>query len=245
MPVLIPLWRQGGAVPLFLVHGRHGQAFVSPHFMKLLGDDQPVWAFQARGLDGRDEPHATIGDMAAHYLAALREVRPHGPYFLGALCAGAYIAAAMARALASSGELVLPLLLLDPPEHLRKAGYSGMSEERFVQKMRARRARGGSAGPTDDPGYMKRVLHAALAFERAIKRYRPARYDGDVYVLSSRQRAEHADELRTIFSGTIERHEVGETHAEALNPRNPVFARELLRCVGRVQQAARSLGATA
>jgi amino acid adenylation domain-containing protein len=115
MPVLKALWRQGSAPPLFLVHGRHGQAFVSPHFMRLLGNDQPVWAFQARGLDGLSEPHRTIDAMAEEYLAELRKVRPHGPYFLGALCAGALIAAAMARSLSDAGETVLPLLLLDPP----------------------------------------------------------------------------------------------------------------------------------
>ena len=49
----MPLWQSGRQPPLFIVHGRHGQAFVSPHFMKLLGNDQPVWAFQARGLDGK------------------------------------------------------------------------------------------------------------------------------------------------------------------------------------------------
>jgi amino acid adenylation domain-containing protein len=241
MPVLIPLWQQGRAVPLFLVHGRHGQAFVSAHFMKLLGDDQPVWAFQARGLDGRDDPHASVEDMAADYLAALRSVRPHGPYFIGALCAGAYIAAALARALGAAGEIVLPLLLLDPPESLLHGGYTGMTEERFVEKMTERRARGGSGGPVDDPGYMKRVHRAAMAFEEAIACYTPQPYDGDVYILSSRQRREGADELRRIFTGSVERREVGDSHAQALDPRNPRFARELVRCVRLIRQAAQTI----
>ncbi len=94
MPVMFPLWEHGSAPPLFLVHGRHGQAFVSPQFMRLLGDDQPVWVFQARGLDGLDAPHPTVEAMADDYVAAMRRQRPRGPYFVGALCAGAYIAAA-------------------------------------------------------------------------------------------------------------------------------------------------------
>jgi thioesterase domain-containing protein len=243
MPVLIPLWQQGTAVPLFLVHGRHGQAFVSAHFMKLLGNDQPVWAFQARGLDGRDDPHETVEAMAEDYLAALRDVRPRGPYFIGALCAGAYVAAEMARMLASAGEVVLPLLLLDPPERLvLKRGYADMSEEQFVEKMAARRARGGSDGPVDDPAYMKRVHRAALAFEAAIARHEPRPYDGDVYMLSSRQRIKkRADGLRAVFTGRIERHEVGDTHAQALDPRNALFQQQLQSCVDRIRQAARAV----
>ena len=243
MPVLIPLWQQGTAVPLFLVHGRHGQAFVSAHFMKLLGNDQPVWAFQARGLDGRDDPHETVEAMAEDYLAALRDVRPRGPYFIGALCAGAYVAAEMARMLASAGEVVLPLLLLDPPERLvLKRGYADMSEEQFVEKMAARRARGGSDGPVDDPAYMKRVHRAALAFEAAIARHEPRPYDGDVYMLSSRQRIKkRADGLRAVFTGRIERHEVGDTHAQALEPRNALFQQQLQSCVDRIRQAARAV----
>jgi amino acid adenylation domain-containing protein len=239
IPVLLPLWQQGDAPPLFLIHGRHGQAFVSPHFMRLLGSDQPVWAFQARGLDGLQEPHTMVEDMAAEYLAAMREQRPHGPYFLGSLCAGAYIAAILARALRDAGEVVLPLLLLDPPESLLHRGYSTMSEEAFVRKMKKRRAQGGSLGPEDDPAYMQALLRTALAFEHAIATHRPVPYDGPVYMLSSRQRMGGVDAgLRSIFTGELKRFEVGGTHKEALNPRNPVFASYLLRCIGLIREAA-------
>jgi thioesterase domain-containing protein len=170
----------------------------------------------------------------------VRSQRPHGPYFIGALCAGAYVAAAMARALREAGEAVLPLLLLDPPERLLIGGYSQMSEERFVSKMKARRALGRTAGPVDDPGYMRAVIRVAMAFEQAIARYRPQPYDGPVYMLSSRQRMQGAEAagLRQVFAGSVTRFEVGTTHAEALDPRNPVFANHLLRCIGLIRDAA-------
>ena len=237
----MPLWRQGSAPPLFLVHGRHGQAFVSPHFMRLLGDDQPVWAIQARGLDGLQEPHATVEDMAADYLAEIRRQRPHGPYFLAALCAGAYVVTAMARALRDAGEEVLPLLLLDPPDRLLQGGYSQMTEERFAEKMKRRRALGGSVGPADDPAYMKALVRVATAFEQALARHHPLPYDGAVYMLCSRQRAGSYDPAgwRKVFTGRLKRFEVGSTHADALDPRNPVFASYLLRCVGLIRESAR------
>jgi amino acid adenylation domain-containing protein len=239
MPVLFPLWAEGDELPLFLVHGRHGQAFVSPHFMRLLGDNQPVSVFQARGLDGLHEPHTSVDAMATDYLAEMRKQRPRGPYFIGALCAGAYIAAAMARSLRDDGEVVLPLLLLDPPDQLREGGYSQMSEQAFTAKMTKRRAMGGSAGPMNDPAYMKALLRVALTFDRAIAKHRPQAYDGPVYVLSSRQRIEHAGNagLHKVFTGEVKRYEVGSTHADALDPRNPLFASYLLRCLGLIRAA--------
>jgi thioesterase domain-containing protein len=170
----------------------------------------------------------------------MRKQRPHGPYFLGALCAGAYIAAAMARSLREAGESVLPLLLLDPPDRLLHGGYSQMSEEQFVNKMIARRELGRAIGPAEDPAYMKALIRAAMAFERAIANHRPRPYDGPVYMLSSRQRirGSGSSALREIFTGRFKRFEVGTTHAEALDPRNPVFASYLLRCVGLIREAA-------
>jgi len=80
MPV--PVRTAGSASPLFLVHGRLGQALVSTHFLNLLGDGQLVEALQARGLDGLTAPHATVEAMAAEYLRAMRRVKPDGPVFM-------------------------------------------------------------------------------------------------------------------------------------------------------------------
>ena len=148
----------------------------------------------------------------------------------------------MARSLVEAGESVLPLLLLDPPDRLRNGGYSQMSEEAFVSKMKARHASGRTAGPVDDPAYMKGVIRAAMAFERAIVNHRPRPYDGAVYMLSSRQRIAGPDPacLKTLFTGRVRRYEVGATHAEALDPRNPVFANYLLRCFGLIRGAAQA-----
>jgi amino acid adenylation domain-containing protein len=238
LPVLIPLWRSGSELPMFLVHGRHGQAFVSPHFMQLLGNNQPAWAFQARGLDGLREPHSTIEDMATEYLGEMRTRRPHGPYFLGSLCAGVYIAIVMARLLRDAGETVLPLLLLDPPNIMLRLQRT---EEQFASKMKERRAKGQTAGPVEDPAYMKALLRTATAFEHALANHRPLAYDGAVCVLSSRQRLRGPDlpYLRQILTGGFKSYEVGTSHADALDPRNPVFASSLVHCLGLIREAAR------
>jgi thioesterase domain-containing protein len=225
-----------------MVHGRHGQAYVSPHFMKLLGDDQPVWVFQARGLDGNSDPHATLEAMVDDYVAEVRKVRPHGPYFLGGLCVGCFIAAAMARALAAAGETVLPLLMLDPPNRVSGRAEAHADPAHVAGKMRARHAAGKLSGPMDDPQYLEASVRTAAAFNAAVARYTPTSYAGDVYVLSSRHRMQLTDpmDLRAVFTGRVKRYEVGNAHGDALDPRNPVFASTLKRCIGLIHDAASS-----
>ena len=242
MPVLFAIKESGSAPPLFLVHGRLGQAFVSPQFLSLLGDDLPVWAFQARGLDGLHEPHATIEAMAADYVSAIRERRPRGPYFLAALCAGTLIANVMARMLREAGEPVLPLLLFDPPERRLRAT---VTEESLLFRIQARKAEGRFLTPIDDPKYATAAVRTAKAFEEAIWNHEPQTYDGPVLMLSSGQRMKGTDSpyLKKLFTGKLQRFQVGATHAEALDARNPVFAEHLARCLATILDAARELEA--
>ena len=243
MPIMLPLWQSGGEIPLFIVHGRHGQAFVSPYFMRLLGDDQPVWAFQARGLDGASTPHASIDAMADDYVAEMRKVRPQGPYLLGSLCAGVFIVTIMARRLREMGETVLPLLLLDPPNSVFQPGYLNLTQQQFEAKMRARKAAGGSGGPVGDPSYMQALLRTVLAFERAIAMHRPLPYDGDAFMLSSTARVQGADVacFNGMFTGNVVRHEIGATHRQAMHPHNPAFIRALMASMAKIRAAAHDL----
>ncbi len=244
MPVLFPLWPHGSEVPLFLVHGRHGQAFVSPHFMRLLGNEQPVWAFQARGLDGLAAPHASVRDMAAQYVAEMRMQRPRGPYFLAALCVGAYVAVLMAEMLRDDGETVLPLLLLDPPDRPQRPRFAGIGEQQFIVEMKERNAMGRNTGPVDDPAYVAQLTYVADKFHQALARHDPRPYDGAALVLVSRQRGgAQSSGLWRLLSGPVERFEVADTHKQALDPRNPEFARALLHCLRRVRSAASAPGA--
>lgn len=240
IPILIPLREAGNAPPLFLIHGRLGQALVSPHFLSLLGDEQPVWAFQLRGLDGLQPPHSTIEAMAADYSSEMRARRPTGPYFIAALCAGAFVAVAIAQRLRDTGETVLPLLLLDPPWRPFAMADSQVTEEAMIARIKTRNAMGRMAAPIDNPAYARASARAALAFEMAIRNHRPRPYDGPVFMLSSRDRMETADpqHLRAIFTGKVERFEVAATHVQVLDPRNPVFASRLAQCLASIRAAA-------
>lgn len=238
LPIMFPLRERGSAPPLFLVHGRLGQALVSPHFLRLLGDEQPVWAFQARGLDGLEAPHATIEAMATHYLAEMRKRRPKGPYFIGSLCAGALIAVAMARMLEDVGEPVLPLLLLDPPERPFAMESAAMTEERLLARLKKKQLRGTVDAPLDDPVYASASVRVARAMEQAIVAYRPQPYYGPVCMLSSHGRIEESTALAKLYAGKVVRYEVAATHREILDTHNELFATQLSRCLEEIRKAA-------
>lgn len=233
LPVLFPLRETGGKPPLFLIHGRLGQASVSPDFLHLLGDDQPVWAFQARGLDGLQQPHTTIEAMAADYAAEMRQLRPVGPYFIGALCVSAFVATLIARSLREAGESVLPLLLFDPPDRPFEMAGARVTELGLLDRLRSKQALGRIAPRLDDQVYANAAVRAALAYEHAIRNHQPQPYDGPVFMFCSRQRTSSTDPMafKRIFTGRGERFEVATTHSQVLDARDPVFVRALQHCL--------------
>jgi thioesterase domain-containing protein len=135
---LVEIQGQGSRKPLFLVHGAGGGMFwgyvnLSHH----LGQDQPVYAFSSRGLDGCDE-FSSIEKMAAHYIADLRLVQPHGPYCLGGYCFGGDVAYEIARQLNERHESVAVLALLNStPPHSRysRIPWTPLWAARFVRNL--------------------------------------------------------------------------------------------------------------
>ena len=240
IPLLIPLRRHGSEPPLFLVHGRLGQAIVSPRFLDMLGANQPVWGFQAMGLDGLRSPQLTIEAIAGEYLAEMRRERPRGPYFLGGLCAGAFVAVAMARRLRAEGESVLPLLLLDPPERAFPVAAEEMTDEGLLARLKRRGQSGQISAPIDDPAHAQAAVRASRAFEHAIRVHEVQPYDGPVCMLSSHERMGGIDSsrLKKVFPGRVERFEVGRTHPEVLDPHNRAFAEALERCLSVIHEYA-------
>ncbi|HEU5377696.1 MAG TPA: condensation domain-containing protein, partial [Ktedonobacteraceae bacterium] len=95
--------------PFFGVHSLRGGVMWYEELAREL-PDQPFYAFQAQGLDGKQPPLDTITDMAACYVEAMRRVQTHGPYIVGGFSLGGFIAFEMALQLQKQGEQVLPIL---------------------------------------------------------------------------------------------------------------------------------------
>lgn len=241
--VLVPLRTTGRLPPLFLVHGRLGQAHASRHLLDALGEEQPLYGIQARGLHGGHPPHATVRAMADDYVAAMRTIRPRGPYFIGGLCMGSYVAMAMAERLRRDGDEVLPLLLFDPkPPGPRWRRWlprrrDGGEREWIEHKLRVRCAQGRISGHGDAAPGVVAATDVALAFQHAFRSHAFRPYDGPVCLLASRERLvawQRGTAARRVFRGPIHMVEAGPTHEDMFDPRNPLFVSQLSRCLARI-----------
>lgn len=109
----------GPKTPFFLVAGMFGNVLNLRHLAHLLGHDRPFYGLQARGLFGDAEPHTSLPEAAADYIAELRQVQPQGPYMLGGFSGGGITAYEMAQQLRDAGEEVSLLVMLDTPLPVR------------------------------------------------------------------------------------------------------------------------------
>ncbi|WP_076659939.1 type I polyketide synthase [Yoonia rosea] len=118
---LVPMHQgEGGRKPpFFLVAGMFGNVLNLRHLAHLIGNDRPFYGLQARGLLGDEDPHRTIEAAAADYIAEMRQVQPHGPYYLGGFSGGGITAYEIAHQLRAQGEEVAALVLLDTPLPVR------------------------------------------------------------------------------------------------------------------------------
>ncbi len=119
---LVPLQIGSAERPaFFLVAGMFGNVLNLRHLAQHLGADQTVYAIQAKGLLGDDEPHRRFPDMARDYLEEVRAVQPDGPYYLSGFSGGGITALEMAMQLLAQEQEIGILVLLDslPAENVR------------------------------------------------------------------------------------------------------------------------------
>lgn len=110
---LVPLQPRGALPPFFCVHSLGANLVSYRHLAGRLGSERPFYGLQPQGLDGQQEPHSRVEDMAAHYLEGMKAVQPKGPYFLGGVCLGGVVAFEMAQQLLKQGDQVARLVLID------------------------------------------------------------------------------------------------------------------------------------
>ena len=119
---IITIQGNGTKPPFFCIHNFGGFVINYEPLSQALGTDQPFYGLQAYGLEGINEPHTTILEMAHYYYQAIRQKQPAGPYYLGGYCFGGVVAYDVASLLSRQGEKVGLLALIDAyaPSHAQK-----------------------------------------------------------------------------------------------------------------------------
>ena len=110
---LVPIRPGGTRPPFYCVHGVGGNILEFEHLGRYLNPDQPLYGIQAQGLDGKRPRLGSVEEMAAHYVDEIRELQPHGPYYLGGSSFGGLVAWEVTRQLQAQGEEVGLLVMFD------------------------------------------------------------------------------------------------------------------------------------
>ncbi|HLJ68941.1 MAG TPA: amino acid adenylation domain-containing protein [Chloroflexota bacterium] len=110
---LVAINPSGARPAFFCVHAVGANVLNYRLLSSHLGEDQPFYGFQARGLDGELPPLGTVEEMAEQYLTEVRRIQPTGPYLLGGASSGGTVAFEMAQQLAARGETVALVAMMD------------------------------------------------------------------------------------------------------------------------------------
>jgi amino acid adenylation domain-containing protein len=110
---LVAIQPHGSKPPLYCIHAAGANVLIYRPLSRHLGLDQPVYALQAKGLDGQQQPFLHVEDMAAHYIRELRAFQPEGPYQLLGASFGGLVIFEMAHQLLAQGQQVGLMAMLN------------------------------------------------------------------------------------------------------------------------------------
>ncbi|HET9338033.1 MAG TPA: amino acid adenylation domain-containing protein [Casimicrobiaceae bacterium] len=202
---ILPVNTGGSRPPFVYLHGDFsGGGFYSRTIAHALGPDQPTLIVHPHGLT-EDTIPATIEEMAADRLRAVRAVQPRGPYLVGGHCNGALVAFEMARQLAAAGESVPAVVLIEadapsetPDDDARPGSYVKFNAPGGPRVLAVR----------------DRATEAELRYTQAMDRYAGRRYEGHVVVIKARDRRAEApvDMGWSRLAGSVESHFVPGNH---------------------------------
>jgi amino acid adenylation domain-containing protein len=226
---VIALERRGAGTPVFCVHPSLGSVASYEALARALGADRPIYALTPIGLALDQTPDPRVEAMAARYLAAIRDVQPHGPYLLAGHSFGGLVAFELAHQLQRAGERVAGLALLDtaapgPLWHdaahdahdivaalaelgvtVEPAAFAGLDLDAQIERCFAAIVAAG--GAAFDHAQLRRMIawHARVVPD-AYRAYAPAPYAGATVLLRARElRGLAVDALFTGWSALAPR----------------------------------------
>ncbi len=239
LEMLLPLRAAGARTPLFCIHPAGGISWSYTGLLAHLDAHRPVYGIQARGLTGAHPPVRDLDEMVDHYLRAIREVQPEGPWHLLGWSFGGLVAHSLAARIQRDGGRIGMLAILDaypvlPPEldheddeaafladmlHFinlpADEAVTGRPLDRAGVLALARRE--GSALASLDARTIERVIDVFATNYALLRRYTPQTVTGDLHVFSAvrgRSAGLAAADWRPFTRGEIHEYEVDCEHQD-------------------------------
>ena len=179
-----------------------------------LAKDRPFYTLEAPALSGEGDVAPTIEETAKTYLRQIKTVQAEGPYLLGGYCFGGIVVYEIAQQLKAAGDEVELLCLFDTdnpsvaPRYLslaerasrqwtensdkswvaRVGKLSGRFGEGLVNKLKVKGERAAASVATStgmDVGAKIQTVIVREAHDKAMRRYSPKAYDGDVVLFTA------------------------------------------------------------
>ena len=218
LPALLPM-KSGAENPaVFITHGLGDTVLGLDALARKMRVPQAVYGMQMPGVDGLAPAMDRIEDMAAFFVAAIRQVRAHGPYILIGYSLGGLIALEMARSLFGSGDKIALLAMLDsyPDRRYLSLGQRLRLESQLVaRRVGSAIARGKQKSPGDQDADFAPCTQLLAAMERvkeaqyrALRNYRPRFYDGDVKFMRAAIPSYFPDNAAAVWSQLVGKLEV-------------------------------------
>jgi acetoacetyl-CoA synthetase len=241
----------------FLAPGTGGRVEGFAELANLLDSPMPVFAIEARGVDGNGEPDHDIGILARHYIDRIRTLQPNGPYFLMGHSFGGMVVFEMAQKLLELQEPIGCLILLDTPLPKRYwplrfllANFgsrlhghfnritSGTARENFIYYMsRLNLRRKGMHHIPTDLKFGRDAAHMLLANDMLMKKWRPAFYPRKLTLFCARD-TKHLDSMwRNRVHELAVYAAVGDHIALIEQPNVSSLARDISACLADASKA--------
>jgi len=238
-PPLLQLRDGAERPPVFLMHGLGGTAMDFFQLVKYVDTERSIYGMQAKGTDGVDEPFDRIEDLAQFHLDAIRELQPHGPYFLIGYSLGGLVTLEMAQRLTEQGEKIALLAMLESYPHprflslrqrarlgIRLATHRASTVRRLPIRdalsyiihpsepgLNVSRKGNGNAPsqPTAGVALTPTMQRARDSAYRSLTRYRPRFYRGAIKFVRAETVSDFPDDPAAVWSGLA-----GKFHVETV-----------------------------
>ena len=119
---LVPLKPDGNRSPLYLIPGAFGDVSIWKQALPYFSEAQPIYGLQALRREGDSLYNLTVEQVASVFIQNIKDFQPEGPYYLAGYSFGGLIAFEIAHQMATKGDRVAFLGIVDSTAPGRRQG---------------------------------------------------------------------------------------------------------------------------